>query len=94
MIKKMLLRKTKKNLDAKGLGHLPAALETMFANSKDMMPVLGYVILDKCGIFDSFGFYFFFSRVVSKLFPKPKGQNHASTKAKEANSVPLRSEGH
>lgn len=99
MIKKMLLAKTKKQLDTKGLGHLPAALETMFANPKEMGPVVAYVLLDQCGIFDSLGFYFFFSRVVTKLFPKPKpkGTNHASSSTKQeekASTVPLRSEGH
>jgi len=83
MLKRMLLAKTKKQLDSKGLGHLPAALETMLANPKELGPVVAYVLLNQCGIFDSLGFYFFFSRVVTKLFPKPKGRNnHASTSTK------------
>jgi hypothetical protein len=90
MLKRMLLAKTKKQLDAKGLGHLPGALQTMLSNPKELGPVFAYVILAQVGIFDSLGFYFFFSRVISKLFPKKGVSNGKSEQKKETSSMPMR----
>jgi hypothetical protein len=96
MIKKFLLKKTKKQLDAKGLGHLPGALTDMLKHREEMGPVVAYVLLAQVGIFDSLGFWFFFSRVVQKLFPRKGNKSNAkSTKQKkEADPVPVRGEGY
>ena len=93
MVKKYLLAKTKKQLEARGLGHIPQALQDLLAHPEVIGPVIAYVLLAQCGIIDSLGFWFFFSRIASKLMPKKKGNNHASTKQpnKEVGSVPMRS---
>ena len=77
MIKRLLLKNSKKKLDAAGAGDLPDAIGKLLDCPSQIIPVITYVILSRVGIFDAVGFYFFLNRIATKL--KPRGKQNAKS---------------
>jgi hypothetical protein len=70
MLKKYLLKRWQKQIQAQGMTNAPEALSFMLTNFKNMLPVIAYVLMDRLGPTDFFLMLFTLQRIAKKLLPK------------------------